>query len=186
MGPILKLAAGRYPANTRKARVVDAAIVLLAARTVKRPARPGVAQPPIWAMVAPGKGKASMGKLTGRRLSGWLAIAVGAIVVVAQLYRNWGNWGSWMTWTVDEVAALALIGAGVSALRRPVTRLLPVAWAFACGLWVAGAIIHFNSLPQVPGEHLAHEKEISALLAGLAALTAGGLALVMLDRRNEG
>jgi hypothetical protein len=126
-----------------------------------------------------------MSKLSGRALSGWLAIAVGIVVVVAQLYRNWDNWGSWMTWMVDELAALALIGAGLSALRRPVTRLLPVAWAFACGLWVGGAIIHFNSLPQIPGPHLAHEKEISALLAALAALTAAGLALVMLDRRNE-
>jgi hypothetical protein len=126
-----------------------------------------------------------MGKLTGRRLSGWLAIAVGLVVLAAQLYRNWGNWESWMTWVVDEFAALALIGAGVSALRRPVTRLLPVAWAFACGLWLAGAIIHFNSLPDIPGAHLAHEQEISGLLGALALLTAAGLALVMLDRRSE-
>jgi hypothetical protein len=66
-----------------------------------------------------------------------------------------------------------------------VTRLLPVAWAFSCGLWLAGAIIHFNSLPQIPGERLAHEQEIAGLLGGLAVLTAAGLALVMFDRRSE-
>ena len=126
-----------------------------------------------------------MGKLSGRRLSGWLAIAVGAVVVVAQIYRNWGNWGSWPTWAVDEFAAIALVVAGVSALRRPVTRLLPVAWAFACGLWLAGAIIHYNSLPQIPGPHMAHEQQVLVLLGGLAVLTAVGLALVMFDRRGE-
>lgn len=120
-----------------------------------------------------------------RKYSAWLAIAAGVIVVVAQIYRNWNNWANWMTWTVDELAALFLIAAGISALRRPVTRLLPVAWSFACGLWAAGAIIHYNSLPKTPGPHQTMETELSVLLAGLTVLTGIGLVLVMLDRRHE-
>lgn len=37
MGPIHSLAAGRYPANTRKARVVDGGMIRPAPRDVKPP-----------------------------------------------------------------------------------------------------------------------------------------------------
>jgi len=120
-----------------------------------------------------------------RKLSAWLAIAVGVAVAIAQLYRNWGNWENWLTWTVDEFAAAVLIVAGASALRSPITRLLPVGWAFACGLWSAGAIIHFNGLDNAPADRLDLEQQLVVLLSGLLVVTLIGLALVMFDRRKS-
>jgi hypothetical protein len=122
------------------------------------------------------------------KLSAWLSIAVGVVLGVAQLIRNWGNWEApqnWMTWGVDIFAALALIAAGLLALRGQATRLLSVAWAFAGGLYVAGLLNHLiGVLVLEPGPVHDARQQLAVILSGLLVVVLGGLGLALFDRRR--
>lgn len=117
------------------------------------------------------------------RLSAWFAIAVGIAIAVAQIYRNYNNWANWSTWMIDEFAAAVLVAAGVLALRKQTTRLLPVAWAFVVGLYAAGSISHWNALKVVSSEIYASEYQLAILLVILEVVGLAGLALVMFGKR---
>lgn len=118
------------------------------------------------------------------KLSAWLAIAVGVSVAAAQILRNYDNWENWPSWMVDEAAAAILVVAGVAALRKRTTRLLPVGWAFAAGLYVSALINHAHVMSLSSGALYVAEQRIVVIVAGLLALSLVGLALVLLDRRN--
>lgn len=118
------------------------------------------------------------------RLSAWLAIMVGALIAAAQILRNYNNWENWTTWMIDEFAAAVLIVAGLLALRRQTTRLLPVGWSFACGLYAAGSISHWNALRVTSGEMYASEYQLAIFLAVLEIIALAGLALVLFGKRN--
>lgn len=118
------------------------------------------------------------------RLSAWLAILVGVGVAVAQLVRNYDNWENWPSWMVDEAAAAILVAAGLAALRKRTTRILPVAWAFAAGLYVSALIHHAHILSMSTGALYAAEQRIVIIVAGLLGASLAGLALVLFDRRN--
>lgn len=117
------------------------------------------------------------------RLSAWLAIAVGLAVAVAQFYRNASNWENWSTWMIDEFAAAVLIVAGLLALRKQTTRLLPVGWSFAVGLYAAGSISHWNALKVTSGEVYASEYRLAILLAVIEVVALVGLGMVLLSKR---
>ena len=119
------------------------------------------------------------------KLSAWLAILVGVGVAVAQIIRNYDNWENWPSWMVDEAAAAILIAAGVAALRKRTTRLLPVGWAFAAGLYVSALINHAHVMSLSTGALYAAEQRIVIIVAGLFAASLAGLALVLFDRRNR-
>jgi len=118
------------------------------------------------------------------RLSAWFAIAVGIAIAVAQIYRNYNNWENWTTWMIDEFAAAVLIAAGLLALRKQTTRLLPVGWSFACGLYAAGSISHWNALKVTSGETYASEYQLAIFLAVIEAIALVGLALVLFGKRS--
>jgi hypothetical protein len=118
------------------------------------------------------------------RLSAWFAIAVGVVIAVAQIVRNNDNWENWSTWMIDEFAAVVLVIAGVLALRKQTTRLLPVAWSFAVGLYAGAAISHWNGLKATSGETYAREYQLAILLAVVELIALAGLALVMFSKRQ--
>ncbi|MFZ5719473.1 MAG: hypothetical protein ACOY5Y_08410 [Pseudomonadota bacterium] len=119
------------------------------------------------------------------KLSAWLAIAVGLMVAVAQIVRNYDNWENWPSWMVDEAAAAILVAAGVAALRKRTTRFLPVGWSFAAGLYISALINHAHILSLSTGAHHAAELRIVMIVAGLLAVSLVGLGLVLLDRTNR-
>jgi hypothetical protein len=119
------------------------------------------------------------------RLSSWLAIAMGALLAIAQLARNFNNPEHWMTWTIDVAAGLIMIAAGLLALRKRTTRLLPVGWAFALGLYAAAFLTHLTILQKADGEWYQAELRLVVILGGLLAATLAGLALVMFAPREQ-
>jgi hypothetical protein len=117
------------------------------------------------------------------KLSAWLSIAAGITLGAAQLLRNWENWQNWPSWMVDEFAALVMIAAGLLALRKRTTRLLPVGWSFACGLYVSALIGHLNTLAASDGELHVATQRLVVIVAGLLGVSVLGLVLVIFDRR---
>ena len=118
------------------------------------------------------------------RLSALMAIAVGALLGVAQLARNYDNLANWPTWTIDVFAAVVLVIAGLLALRKRTTRLLPVGWSFACGLFASSFVSHWNTTRIVEGEILAAEQRLVMIIGVLVALCLSGIVLVLFAPRN--
>lgn len=118
------------------------------------------------------------------RLSAWMAIAAGALLGVAQLARNYDNWDNWQTWMIDEAAAVAMIVAGLMALRRRMTRLLPVAWSFALGLYVASFVGHWSALKYVDGEVYASEQRLLMIVGALVVISLAGILMTLFARRD--
>ena len=118
------------------------------------------------------------------KLSAWLSIVVGVLLAAAQLLRNWDNWANWPSWMVDEFAAVVMIAAGLLALRKRTTRLLPVGWSFACGLYISALIGHLNTMANSEGElHMAAQKLV-IIVGGLLGLSFAGLVMVIFGRRS--
>jgi len=119
------------------------------------------------------------------KLSAWMAIAVGALLAAAQLYRNYDNLENWMTWTIDIVAGLVMVVAGLLALRKQTTRLLPVGWAFAIGLFASGTFSHLNALRMVEGQLYVAEQRLVMILGALDLVCLVGVALVLFAPRQQ-
>ena len=119
------------------------------------------------------------------RLSSWLAIAVGSVLAVAQLVRNFDNTERWMTWSIDVVAGLIIVAAGLLALRKQTTRLLPVGWSFALGLYAAAFLTHLTILQRADGDWRQAELRLVLILGGLLTATLVGLALVLFAPRDQ-
>jgi hypothetical protein len=119
------------------------------------------------------------------RLSSWLAIAVGAILAVAQVARNLDNAERWMSWSIDVAAGLIMIAAGLLALRKQTTRLLPVGWSFALGLYAAAFLTHLTVLQKAEGNWYEAELKLVLILGGLLSATLVGLALVLFAPREQ-
>ena len=118
-------------------------------------------------------------------LSAWLSIGVGVVLGAGQLFRNWGNWDQWMSWGVDIFAAVVMVVAGLLALRKRTTRLLPVGWAFGIGLYVSALVSHLMVMLVVePGALHDAKRQLVVIISGLLALMLAGLALVLFDRRK--
>ncbi|TAL30037.1 hypothetical protein [Phenylobacterium sp.] len=114
------------------------------------------------------------------RLSSWLAILVGAGVAVAQVVRNYDNTERWMTWGIDVVAGLLILGCGIAALRKQNTRLLPVGWAFAIGLYASAFLTHVTLLSRAKGDWHENELQLVMILGALLVASTAGLVMVML------
>lgn len=113
------------------------------------------------------------------KLSAWMAIAVGALLAVAQIYRNYDNLANWTMWTIDVAAGIVMVVAGLLALRKQTTRLLPVGWSFAAGLFASGTVSHWNTLKVVTGELYASEQRLFMILGVLDLVCIAGVALVL-------
>lgn len=74
------------------------------------------------------------------RISACLAILIGTLLAGFETLVNWGQWQWWPWWVIDYVAAVLLIGGGLSTLKRMTygRRLLCAAWAFTLGMaWMS-------------------------------------------------
>lgn len=118
------------------------------------------------------------------KLSAWMAIAVGLLLGAAQIARNYDNLTNWPTWTIDIVAATVMVIAGVLALRKRTTRLLPVGWSFGLGLYTSSFVSHWNTTRVVGGELLASEERLVMIIGALVAICLVGIALVLFAPRN--
>ena len=131
-------------------------------------------------MVARGTGNMRM-----TMLSAWLSIAVGLLLGVAQLYRNWGDWEHSLTWGVDVFAAGVMVAAGLLALRKRTTRLLPVGWAFGIGLYASALLNHLTVMLSVePGVLYDAKRQLVMIISVLMVVLLAGLALVLFDRKK--
>jgi hypothetical protein len=119
------------------------------------------------------------------KLSSWLAIAVGALLAIGQVVRNYDNPEHWMTWAVDVVAGLIIVAAGLLALRKRTTRLLPVGWSFAMGLYAAAFLTHLTILQKAQGEWYEAELKLVLIVGALLGATVIGLVLVMFAPREQ-
>lgn len=119
------------------------------------------------------------------KLSSWLAIVVGAAVAVAQVYRNYDNPEHWMTWGIDVLAGLLIVGCGVAALRKQNTRMLPVGWSFAIGLYASAFLTHLTLLGQAEGAWYQSELKLVMILGGLLTAATAGLVMVMLSPKPK-
>lgn len=119
------------------------------------------------------------------KLSAWMAIAVGALLAAAQLLRNYDNLANWTTWMVDVLAGVIMVVAGLLALRKQTTRLLPVGWSFAAGLFASGTVTHWNALQSgVASELYAVEQRLFLILGALDLVCIVGVALVLFAPRR--
>lgn len=119
------------------------------------------------------------------KLSAWMAIVVGILLGGAQIARNYDNLANWLTWGIDIVAAIVMVLAGLLALRKQTTRLLPVGWSFGCGLYASSFVSHWNTTHIVEGELLAAEQRLSLIIGVIVVLCLIGISLVLFAPREE-
>ena len=119
------------------------------------------------------------------KLSAWLSIGVGLLLGAGQLYRNFDNLDRWLTWGVDVFAASVMIVAGLLALRKRTTRLLPVGWAFGIGLYMSALLNHLTVMFDVgPGALYDAKQTLVMIISVLLVLLFAGLGLVLFDRKK--
>lgn len=118
------------------------------------------------------------------KLSAWMAIAVGLLLGAAQAARNYDNLANWPTWSIDILAAIVMVVAGLLALRKRTTRLLPVGWSFGCGLYVSSFVSHWNATHIVTGELLEAEQQLTLIIGAIVALCLVGIVLVLFAPRD--
>ena len=120
------------------------------------------------------------------RLSSWMAMAVGALLVVGQVVRNRHQLELWPNWGVDVLAGLILVYGGWRALRRRSDRSLAAAWAFPAGLFLSAFVSHVQAVQTAPEGGAFHtaELQISVIVAGLLTLSLAGVVMSLLGRKG--
>jgi hypothetical protein len=121
------------------------------------------------------------------RISAWMAIAVGLLLAVGQIARNYDNLANWPSWSIDLVSAGILVTGGVLTLRNGMSRALATGWSFAGGLYVSALINHAHNLQAAmdPGQAAASERLV-IIISGLLAAIGVGLALTLFDPKRSG
>ena len=105
-----------------------------------------------------------------RKYSAWLALAFGPLVALESVLRNGGAWSGWTI--ADGLAALLLIGAGVTALRGSsdlAGRWLTGAWGFAAAILLLSLL---SLAPDLRIEPMQHEGPWFLVAAGWLLITA--------------
>jgi len=112
-----------------------------------------------------------------RKAAAPLAIALGPTVIIVTILRNWHGWEAPPFWLDDYAAGLALLGAGIFALRDQDSikgRLLSAAFALSVGVMWASLFEPTAGLHPAPPEWSAFPATSRLLtLASLAASVAG-------------
>lgn len=117
------------------------------------------------------------------KVSAAMAIGIGALLIVAQLARNFGHWDTWMNWAPDVAAGALMIFGGARALRSATDRLLIAGWAFAAGLFLSASASHWLAMSRVPEAFIPVEQRIALITAALFAATLVGVGLILLGPR---
>lgn len=112
-----------------------------------------------------------------RRAAAPLAIALGPTVIVVAILRNWHGWEAPPFWLDDYAAGVALLAAGIFALRDQGSikgRLLSASFALSMAVMWASLFEPLAGLHPVPREWSVFPAMSRILtLAGLAASVAG-------------
>lgn len=107
-----------------------------------------------------------------RKAAAPLAIALGPTVIIIAILRNWHGWEAPPFWLDDYAAGVALLAAGIFAIRDQDSikgRLLSAAFALSVGVLWGSLFEPLAGLHPGPGEW-------SAFPATSRILTLGGLA----------
>ena len=120
------------------------------------------------------------------RLSSWMAMAVGSLLVVGQVVRNRHHLELWPNWGVDVLAGLILVYGGWRALRRGSDRSLAAAWAFPAGLFLSAFVSHVQAVETAPegSAFYATELQITLIVGGLLTLAVAGVVMSLLGRKG--
>ncbi len=121
-----------------------------------------------------------------RRAAAPLAIALGPTVIVVAILRNWHGWAAAPFWLDDYAAGIALLGAGIFAIRDQDSikgRLLSASFALATAVMWASFFEPLAGLHTAPEEWSAFPAMSRILtLAGLLASVVG-LAISLPSKR---
>lgn len=114
---------------------------------------------------------------SSRKAAAPLAIALGPTVIAAAVVRNWHGWEAPPFWLDDCAAGIALLGAGIFAVRDQSSikgRLLSASFALATAVMWASLFEPLAGLYPTPGEWSVFPETSQVLtLAGLAASVSG-------------
>lgn len=121
------------------------------------------------------------------RLSSWMAIAVGALLALGQIARNYDNLANWPTWGIDVLSGAILIYGGWRALRRGSDRSLAAAWAFAAGLFLSAFVSHYQAwvAADPAGGFHASEQRIALIVGALLVASGAGVVMSLLGRKGR-
>lgn len=112
-----------------------------------------------------------------RRTAAPLAIALGPMVIIIAILRNWHGWEAPPFWLDDYAAGIALLGAGAFAIRDQGSikgRLLSAAFALATGVMWGSVFEPLAGLHPGPSEWSAVPLTSRILsIAGLVTAAAG-------------
>lgn len=115
-----------------------------------------------------------------RRAAAPLAIALGPMVIIIAILRNWHGWEAPPFWLDDYAAGLALLGAGVFAIRDQGSikgRLLSAAFALATGVMWGSVFEPLAGLHPGPSEWSA--VPLTSRILSLAGLVTAAVGLVL-------
>ena len=112
------------------------------------------------------------------RISAWLGIVFGVVLVLGETRRNWGAWGHWASYTFDYLFAVQLIVFGVLSLKgRAWGRLLLIAsWALTVALFTYSFTGHVRTLDQPPYRPVRHLR-LTIIIGAPDLFAIAGLAL---------
>lgn len=121
-----------------------------------------------------------------RRAAAPLAIALGPIVIIVAILRNWHGWEAPPFWLDDYAAGVALLGCGILALQDQGSvkgRLLSAAFGLSIGVMWGSLFEPMAGLHPGPREWSAFPATSRVLTLAALAASVAGLALSLPSKR---
>lgn len=115
-----------------------------------------------------------------RRAAAPLAIGLGPMVIIIAILRNWHGWEAPPFWLDDSIGGLALLGAGIFAIRDQGSikgRLLSAAFALATGVMWGSVFEPLAGLHPGPSEWSA--VPLTSRILSVAGLVTAAVGLVL-------
>lgn len=121
-----------------------------------------------------------------RRAAAPLAIALGPMVIIIAILRNWHGWEAPPFWLDDYAAGAALLGAGILALQDQDSikgRLLSAAFGLSVGVMWGSLFEPLAGLHPGPSEWSAFPSTSRILTLAALAASIAGLVLSLPSKR---
>ncbi len=121
-----------------------------------------------------------------RKTAAPLAIALGPTAIIIAILRNWHGWEAPPFWLDDYAAGIALLGAGIFALRDQDSvkgRLLSAAFGLSVGVMWGSLFEPLAGLHPGPREWSAFPATSRLLTLGALAASVAGLVLSLPSMR---
>jgi len=127
--------------------------------------------------------------LTSRwlRISAWVGIVFGVVLLLGETRRNWGDWGHWASYTFDYLFAVLLIVFGMLILKgRAWGRALLIAsWVLTIALFTYSFVGHVRTLDEPTYGPVPHPR-LTIVIGALDLVAVAGLVLALASfRRRE-